>query len=71
MRQHYLISYSYLPKETWIGTINRTVLAYVEEDELETIREVAAARHISLDKIEKLESTLWTEVIGEFTKIGG
>jgi hypothetical protein len=74
MRENHLISYSYLtlPADgTAGGTVNRMILAFVEEDELETVLKVAHARHINVNRVEKLESTLWTEVIHEFTSIGG
>lgn len=74
MREHVLVSYSYLtlPADgTAGGEVKRTILAYVEEDELDTIRKVAQARHITLNNVENLEALLWTEVLGEFTKVGG
>ncbi len=70
MRKHVLISYSALSTQAG-GFVGRTILAYVEDDELDTIRKVAQARHITLDNVENLEAMLWTEVLREFTKIGG
>ncbi len=69
MREYYLISFSYLSFQAG-GIMERTILTYAAEDELDTIRKVAQENHITIKSIKKQEALLWMDVIEQFEKIG-